>query len=220
MNVVLENRLDPMTGLPDYAGFMDAVKRALAAAKKRRGYLAFALVDLDLFGRINEAHGRPVGDSVIRLLAARLADGLSGGALVGRYGGDALGVLFDGVEKERAFLQLEQFRTAFGGRHAVDDGAGGMIGTELSVSIGVSAYPDDGGTPALLARKANEALYRAKVGGRNKVCLAREEKMVTKTSHYTQGQLEGLSRLAKRMEVNESVLLREALDDLLRKYNS
>jgi hypothetical protein len=69
-------------------------------------------------------------------------------------------------------------------------------------------------------RKASEALYRAKVGGRNKVCLAREERMVTKTSHYAQGQLYGLSRLAKRKGVGEAVLLREALDDLLRKYNS
>jgi len=69
-------------------------------------------------------------------------------------------------------------------------------------------------------RKASEALYRAKTGGRNRVCLAREERMVTKTSYYTQGQLAGLSRLAKREGLNEAVMLREALDDLLRKYNA
>jgi hypothetical protein len=52
------------------------------------------------------------------------------------------------------------------------------------------------------------------------VALAREEKMVTKTVHYTQGQLAGLSRLAGREDLNEATLLREALDDLMRKYNS
>jgi len=51
------------------------------------------------------------------------------------------------------------------------------------------------------------------------VCLAREEKMVTKTSHYQQGQLLGLRRLAEREGIGEAVLLREALNDLLRKYN-
>ena len=65
----------------------------------------------------------------------------------------------------------------------------------------------------------SDALHRAKTTGRNKVSLAREERMITKTSHYTQGQLERLSELATREGVGEAVLLREALDDLLRKYS-
>jgi hypothetical protein len=67
-------------------------------------------------------------------------------------------------------------------------------------------------------RKAEDAMFRAKTVGRNKVCLAREERMVAKLSHYTQGQLNRLSQLAKKEGVGEAVLLREALDDLLRKY--
>ena len=72
----------------------------------------------------------------------------------------------------------------------------------------------------LRERFGKRAVYGGKVGGGAKVCLAREEEMVTKTSHYTQGQLHGLSRLAKREGIGEAVLLREALDDLLRKYNA
>ncbi len=71
-----------------------------------------------------------------------------------------------------------------------------------------------------MVQRASGALYRAKVSGRSKVCLAREEKMVTKTSHYTQGQLLGLRRLAEREGIKDAELLREALNDLLRKYNA
>jgi len=59
---------------------------------------------------------------------------------------------------------------------------------------------------------------RAKKSGRNQVCLAKEEKLIPKTSHYTATQLERLSIIAKNEEIGEAVLLREALDDLLRKY--
>ncbi len=100
------------------------------------------------------------------------------------------------------------------------DGGGGQVELTPSVSAGLAACPDDDTEGKALLVKACEALYRAKVSGRNKVCLAREERMVTKTSHYTQGQLLGLRRLSEREGFGEAVLLREALNDLLRKYNA
>jgi len=69
-----------------------------------------------------------------------------------------------------------------------------------------------------LLRKADQALYKAKATGRNKIVLSYEEKMSPKTSHYTLTQLERLSELAKEQGVGEAVLLREALDNLLIKY--
>ena len=127
-------------------------------------------------------------------------------------------VLCEGIEKEQAFLRMEEARASFDGDHVVDLG-NTSLKLNLTVSMGVAALPDDASKAPDLIRKCSEALYRAKVTGRNKVALAREKKMVTKTSHYTQGQLEGLSRLAKREGLNEATLLREALDDLLRKRN-
>ena len=67
-------------------------------------------------------------------------------------------------------------------------------------------------------RKAESAMFRVKYAGRNKVALAREEKMVPKTSHYTADQLRRLTALSKREGVGEAILLREALDMLLKKY--
>ena len=88
----------------------------------------------------------------------------------------------------------------------------------IFISSGVASFPMDGRTENELFRKADHALYRAKAGGRNQIRLAYEERMVPKTTHYTQTQLERLSKLAEERGVNEADLLREAMDDFLTKY--
>ncbi len=183
------------------------------------GVLSVGLFDIDWFGKTNDEHGRDVGDAVIAGLSTHLAAAADERGSVHRYGGDAFAVLLPGLEKEEAFLLLEAARASFTKTRVVEVGDR-TLELRVGVSAGLASSPDDSSDPPILMRKASEALYRAKVGGRNKVCLAREEKMVTKTSHYAQGQLYGLSRLAKRKGVGEAVMLREALDDLLRKYNS
>jgi predicted signal transduction protein with EAL and GGDEF domain len=140
-------------------------------------------------------------------------------AQVFRFGGDAFAVLWPNLEKEQAFLRLESFREAFDGV-AQATGGNKSAQTRVTASAGLASYPDDGLKAPDIESKAAEALYRAKVTGRGKTCLAREENMVTKTSHYTQGQLMGLRRLAEREGIGEAVLLREGLNDLLRKYNA
>ena len=206
---------DEMTGLPGYPVFVSDLDRWAGTDET----VSVALVDLDMFGRLNEQLGTEAGDAVLGRLADCLRDVVADQGTIYRYGGDAFGVLLRGIEKEQAFLLLEEGRRAFAGLLVAAEGTGSQ-GSKSTVSVGVACMPDDGADPKEVVRKANEALYRAKSTGRNKVSLAREEKMVTKTSHYSQGQRQGLSRLAKRMGVGEAVLLREALDDILRKYNA
>lgn len=201
----------------EFARHFDA---ALARAQSGQSPVSMILFDIDLFGSLNEKHGRDVGDAVLSWLEASLRNALGDGADVSRYGGDAFAAILSGVEKEDAFLLAESARRAVSADETIVYDRDQAVKFPLTVSAGLASYPDDGSARVELVRKANEALYRAKAGGRNKVCLAREERMVTKTSHYTQGQLAGLSRLAKRMGVGEAVLLREALDDVLRKYNA
>jgi len=210
--------IDPLTQLPGYDDFLRHLGERVEAGGSV-GPFSIALVDIDWFGKINEAQGRAAGDIIIEMLARSLVESLDGKARVYRYGGDAFVVTFEATEKEQAFLHMERARARFDGDHVieVDDRSAQVT---LAISAGVATSPDDGPTPGDLIRRCCEALYRAKVSGRNRVCIAREEKMVTKTTHYTQGQLEGLSRLAKREGMNEAALLREALDDLLRKHNS
>ncbi len=210
---------DPLTGLAQYDGFIEQLEADMAQAEKDGGSVSMALIDIDWFAKLNKEHGSEAGDGVLKTLAGFLQDTFSDRGQVYRYGGDAFAVLLADVEKEEAFLLMEEARRSFAGDREVDAGDE-PVTLPISITVGVAALPDDANTPQELTRKANEAVYRAKVGGRAKVCLAREEKMVTKTSHYTQGQLHGLSRLAKREGIGEAVLLREALDDLLRKYNA
>lgn len=210
---------DSLTGLPRREAFLSLVATAIAEARGRGRPVALGIVDIDLLGAINTEIGRVAGDQLIHRVARALSRAAGDRGAVFRYGGDALSVALPDTTKEQAFLELEQFRTGLESAIALDDPPPSPAAA-VTVSAGVSAYPDDGDDPYSLANKANEALYRAKVSGRNQVCLAREEKMVTKTSHYTAGQLMGLRRLAERMRVKDAELLREALNDLLLKHNA
>jgi diguanylate cyclase (GGDEF)-like protein len=196
----------PTLGIPSPQAVVTRLEEVLTEAPGAA--VAVGLVDIDLFGRYNTEHGTEAGDLLLARLAGVLEEAAGPGRVL-RYGGDAYALVLEGVEKEQAFLRLERARAQFT--------AGAPEAP--SISAGVAGAPDDATVAPMLIRKATDALYRAKVSGRNKVCLAREEKMVTKTTHYSQGQLLGLSRLSKRMGVSEAELLREALDDLFRKYN-
>ena len=213
-----DTTFDALTGLPDRTSFEGILEDAL----NRSGEcpVSLGVVDIDFFGRLNEAHGREAGDAVLVDLSRALSEAFDGVGTPCRYGGDAMAVVMPDVEKERAFMALETFRSTFSGERRVTVNGDSPLILEISLGGGLAASPDDGTKRSDLIHKANDALYRAKVSGRNKVCLAREEKMVTKTSHYTQGQLMGLRRLAEREGIGEAVLLREALNDVLRKYNA
>lgn len=207
---------DTLTGLPGRGTFDADFAARIGRKTKQPAVVSLAVVDIDLFGAINERHGRGTGDEVLRDLAEALRAHLSCEEALYRFGGDALAVMMPGMEKEQAFLRMEAFRSGYAGDRTLPSG----LVVTVSISMGLAAYSDDGAKAQDVVHKANEALYRAKVGGRDRICLAREEKMVTKTSHYMQGQLLGLRRLAEREKIGEALLLREALNDLLRKYNA
>lgn len=212
-------QIDCETGLARYDGFLTCWQTETSSAGNDGSSVSMALIDLDRFGSLNSQIGRAQADEVLRQTAGFLLNAIGSEGKVFRYGGDAFAIVMPGTEKEQAFFLIEKTRVAFAELSKTRTANENVV-PEVTFSAGIATYPDDGGTPADVVRKASEAMYRAKNNGRNRVCIAREEKMVTKTSHYTQGQLQGLSRLAKRMGVGEAVLLREALDDLLRKYNA
>ena len=207
------NMEDKLTGLPGRGSFQSTLESILAGAEGAP--VSLALIDADHFARINDELGHAAGDAVLKAIAVELAKVPDAVAL--RYGGDEFVAIFPAIEREQAFLRLERLREAIAGIETLKV-EGRDIPARLSISVGVAACPIDGSNEAELMRKADGALYRAKLSGRNKVSLAYEERMAPKTSHFTLTQLERLAELAKDQGVGEAVLLREALDDLLVKY--
>ncbi len=192
--------------------FAEDCNRDIAALLEQGGKATLVMIDLDHFMRVNTEFGNPEGDRVLIETGKYLKTALPEGATLYRYGGDQYAVLFPSAyEKEEVFLLMENVRRGY--TCTLPDGS------SQTLSAGVASSPEDGELPGELVRKADAAMVRAKRSGSNKVCLAREEKMVVKTAHYPQDQLHRLTKLSKREGASEAVLLREALEQLLRKYD-
>ena len=209
---------DDLTGLFNRKVLLERFSKLLSQAKssQQEMSLSVALMDVDAFKQINDEYGHIAGDNVLVMVSEVIQAQASQEALIGRYGGDEFLIVLPAEERERAFLLLEQIRQEMSQREMTV--SEGTIIRGVPSSAGVSSFPVDGRTENELLRKADHALYRAKVGGRKQIRLAYEERMVPKTTHYTQTQLERLSKLAEERGVNEADLLREAMDDFLTKY--
>lgn len=209
---------DDLTGLLTRDAYLEAFSDALSRAKGQKPPqpLAVAFIDIDHFKAVNDKYGHQTGDTMLQAVSAVFFGMLLEIGTAARYGGDEFAVLLPGMEREGAFLLIEAIRSAINDAELTDS-AGNII-QEYSISAGVAAFPLDGRTETELLRKADQALYRAKKAGRNQVRLAYEEKMIPKTAHFTQTQLERLSELAEAHATSDADLLREALDDLLTKY--
>lgn len=167
---------DELTGLP--------ARRAMNEflLKVGRRYTV-AMVDVDHFKKVNDVHGHDVGDQVLRMVATCLRR-VSGGGRAYRYGGEEFAVIFPNKDLERALPHLEELRetiarTGFtvrgrkrpkrkpeqSGRKNTGKGQ-----LQVTVSIGAAERNDRHNTPQQLIKAADQALYRAKKGGRNKVC--------------------------------------------------
>jgi diguanylate cyclase (GGDEF)-like protein len=210
--------LDELTGLLSKKGCLDKFSDVMAAAKAspKETPLSLALLDVDIFSKINEQYGHVTGDNLLEVVAKAIRKHAGKDALAGRYGGDEFVIVFPGEEREQAFLKVEQIRQQLSQEELAATDGRNIQG--IFISGGVASFPMDGRTENELLRKADHALYRAKASGRRQIRLAYEERMVPKTTHYTQTQMERLSKLAEERGVNEADLLREAMDDFLTKY--
>jgi diguanylate cyclase (GGDEF)-like protein len=210
-------QFDPLSGLFTRKIFEEKLNAAVLLAQQSDAPLSLAFLDIDFFKRANDAFGHEGGDTIIKSVGQAITGVVGERGIVSRYGGEEYIIIFPDLEREQAFLIVEQIRGAIDAKPELSDGEK-TVATHITISGGISAYPIDAQDENELLRKADQALYKAKMTGRNKIVLAYEEKMSPKTSHYTQTQLERLSILAKEQGVGEAVLLREALDNLLTKY--
>lgn len=131
--------------------------------------LSLILVDLDHFKHVNDTHGHPVGDEVLRDMAVLLGEGLRSSDFPARYGGEEFVVILPHTSREQAALLAERLRQRVAER--VFRAGTAKAGLKLTVSAGVASLAP-GGTPQDLVLLADQALYVAKNSGRNRVVLA------------------------------------------------
>lgn len=207
---------DKLTGLLSTAYFRHLLREELLPqAQERSDPLSIALVDIDQFSALNKDYGRRAGDAALVQVANTLKEALPENAIISRYSGDEFCAALPDARLDDTFSLAEEFR-----RRVTDLRWEEWPELRVVCSIGLAAFPTNGEWDVELMRQADGALYTAKITGRNKVALPlTDSRMVTKTSHYSDPQLRRLSHLAKTVKRNEAGLLREALDDLLKKYN-
>ncbi|MEX2557130.1 MAG: sensor domain-containing diguanylate cyclase [Actinomycetota bacterium] len=166
---------DPLTGLLNHGEF----QRVLASESGRlerfsslrtSGHrLSLLLIDIDRFKLLNDRYGHPSGDAVLRKVADAINDAVRSFDVVARYGGEEFAVVLPETDEEGALQVAERVRQAVANTVAAP-----KLGPRrrITVSIGSATAPSDGSNPAELIAAADDALYRAKDMGRNRVTAA------------------------------------------------
>jgi diguanylate cyclase (GGDEF)-like protein/PAS domain S-box-containing protein len=154
---------DPLTGLPNRVLLDDRLSRAVESCGRRRTRLAVLFVDVDRFKFYNDTFGHAAGDQILRTVGQRLAGCVRSADTVSRQGGDEFVVLLPDVEStEGARVIAAKMLAAMSIPHRVEH-----QDLEVTVSVGISVYPDDGIDAATLLRNADAALLHAKQYGRS-----------------------------------------------------
>jgi diguanylate cyclase (GGDEF)-like protein len=154
---------DELTGLPS--------RRSLQEELARLGdRFAIAMVDIDHFKKLNDKYGHDVGDDVLRMVAALVLE-VPGGGRAFRYGGGEVAVVFPGKGLEESLPCLEEVREKVAGRKFVVRGTKVAQRVAVTVSVGAAEPKGRAVLPSEVLKAADEALYRAKEQGRNRVCV-------------------------------------------------
>lgn len=161
--MIARSETDPLSGVFNRRGF----ERHAEAALAREGKAALIAADLDHFKQINDSFGHAAGDGVIAHFAAMLTEAAPSEAIVGRVGGEEFAVLLPAALLSDGRLYAEAVRAAFASAELPVLG----VDRRFSASFGVAQWMPPETLPDLLHR-ADTALYRAKSGGRNRVCVA------------------------------------------------
>jgi len=156
-------RYDGLTGLPNRNMFMDELERTLARARRHGERFALFFIDLDRFKNINDSLGHGAGDQLLKVMATRLRALLRDSDLVARLGGDEFVVLLDAtVDADDLAHVARKALAAIGEPVPIESRSYQVTG-----SIGISLYPDDGEDAAALLKNADAAMYLAKDRGKN-----------------------------------------------------
>ena len=167
---------DALTDLPNRILLNDRMTQAIALAHRHGKQFALMFLDLDRFKEINDSLGHAVGDQLLQSVAKRLEAAVRGSDTVCRLGGDEFVILLAEIEHvQDAALSAQNIFAVLTPTHRIDH-----FELQVSVSIGISIYPDDGLNIDALIRNADAAMYQAKEAGRNNYRFFRPHEPVSK----------------------------------------
>lgn len=164
---------DSLTGLYNRRAWLEALEQEWRWSERYGTAPAVVMIDLDRFKEVNDRGGHAAGDAVLRAFAESLGETLRSSDIMGRLGGDEFAVLLPEADSEDARVVAEKIRACFSARRL--DFAAGPIA--LTLSAGIACGRSEQVREAQdLVRIADEALYDAKVAGRNRVVVAADER--------------------------------------------
>jgi diguanylate cyclase (GGDEF)-like protein len=155
---------DSLTGLSNRRILTQRLSDELLRAQRQNHLFSVLMLDVDHFKKYNDAHGHPAGDEVLKRVAKILRASTRAGDCTARYGGEEFAVLLSGKGADAALQLAERIRE----RVAEEEFPAGKI----TVSAGIAEFPQHGHTADAVISSADEALYEAKRGGRNRVVCA------------------------------------------------
>lgn len=157
---------DSLTGLLNRGGVLDAFRKELGRAQRQKQPLAVVMADLDHFKNINDTHGHQTGDTVLQRTAQSILESVRSYDAVGRYGGEEFIIILPGCNFPAARERAEAIRS-----RVVE-----KCDPRIPVTISMGVAVDDGSSdPDQILKAADEALYRAKANGRNRIESAVDE---------------------------------------------
>jgi diguanylate cyclase (GGDEF)-like protein len=160
--------LDGLTGAYNRLYFQDNLQIELKKAQDEGYDLSLLIFDIDHFKKFNDTYGHMFGDLVLKTIAAYIMKKLRKGDIFARYGGEEFVILMPHTSLEMIAEKAEDLRAGIADLTISDR----VISASVTISIGVSSYPDRAGSQAELIKSADDALYEAKRSGRNRVCIA------------------------------------------------
>ncbi len=158
---------DPLTGLANRRLLMDRLTQHLAHARRSGDLVAVCMLDLDGFKQVNDQFGHEAGDALLIEVAKRLQESVRLSDTVSRFGGDEFSLILTNIKKiNECETSFNRIIASLGAPYQVN----GKI-ARVTASIGATIFPNDGDTPDLLLRHADQAMYQAKEAGKNCYCL-------------------------------------------------
>jgi diguanylate cyclase (GGDEF)-like protein len=159
---------DVLTGVYCRRYFLERFNEELKRSKKNKLCLTFLMIDIDNFKQFNDRYGHLVGDAILRQVSKTISLAVRQIDFIGRYGGEEISVVLAETHREQANYAAERIRQAVAAQaiKVYDEEL------QVTISIGVSTFPDNALNMQNLIEMADQALYLAKETGKNKICFS------------------------------------------------